>query len=56
MKIGERFKILKEHGCGHKGKIVWISEDEKTIAVQCPEYHLKDPLKNEPYKGVRKRV
>ncbi len=33
-KVGERYRCPK---CGSgKAKIIWISEDGKTIAVQCP--------------------
>jgi len=26
---------------GHEAKIVWISEDKKTVAVKCPRQHLR---------------
>jgi hypothetical protein len=37
MKIPADGKIHPEHG--HVGKIVWISEDEKTVAIQCERRH-----------------
>jgi hypothetical protein len=37
MKIPADGKIHPEHG--HVGKIVWISEDEKTVALQCERSH-----------------
>ncbi|UCD26764.1 MAG: hypothetical protein JSV75_01175 [Candidatus Bathyarchaeota archaeon] len=43
IKIGDRMKIPvnqkfhPEHG--HSGKVVYISEDRKTVAVQCEEKH-----------------
>jgi ribosomal protein S27E len=41
LKVGKKFVIpvtLKgktEMGCGHEGRIVWISTDGGTIAVKC---------------------
>jgi len=37
MKIPEDGKFHPEHG--HVGKVVWISEDEKTVAIQCEKRH-----------------
>ena len=33
MKVGDDFKCPE----GHKATVVWISEDEKVIAVKCPK-------------------
>jgi hypothetical protein len=43
-KIRDKFKIPGENKgcCGHKGRVVWISENEKNIVVECTEYHEKD--------------
>jgi len=30
---------------GHKAKIMWISEDKKLIAVQCPRRHFSKVVK-----------
>lgn len=42
-KIGDRMKIpadLKIHPeAGHAGKIVWISEDKKAVAITCEKKH-----------------
>ena len=35
--------------CGHTGRIVWVSDDSKTIGVKCPKTHYRDFLTNEPY-------
>ena len=43
IKIGDKMKIPvdqkfhPEHG--HSGKVVWISEDGKTVAIQCERRH-----------------
>jgi len=37
MKIPADQKIHPEHG--HSGKVVWISEDGKTVAIQCKRLH-----------------
>jgi hypothetical protein len=43
VEIGDKVKIPAdgkfhpEHG--HVGKVVWISEDEKTVAIQCEKRH-----------------
>ena len=42
-KIGEKMKITVDPRfhpeSGHVGKVVWISEDEKTVALQCEKKH-----------------
>ena len=42
-KIGDRMKIPADRSihpeAGHAGKIVWISEDEKTVAITCEKKH-----------------
>lgn len=39
-----KYKVGEHHHCPKcgtgKAKIVWISEDGKTIAVQCPTSHM----------------
>jgi len=35
LKIGDTYRCPKDHNA----KIVWISEDKKTIAVKCPQKH-----------------
>ncbi|NIQ07029.1 MAG: hypothetical protein GWO20_15275 [Candidatus Korarchaeota archaeon] len=37
MKIPADGKFHPEHG--HLGKVVWISEDGKTVAIQCEKTH-----------------
>ncbi len=37
MKIPADGKFHPEHG--HVGKVVWISEDGKTVAIQCEKSH-----------------
>ena len=41
--LGDRMKIpadIKFHPeAGHFGKVVWISEDGKTVAIQCEKRH-----------------
>ena len=43
IKIGDRMKIptdKKFHPeAGHFGKVVWISENGKTVAIQCERSH-----------------
>jgi len=43
IKIEDRMKIptdKKFHPeAGHFGKVVWISEDRKTVAIQCERRH-----------------
>jgi hypothetical protein len=41
-------KVGSPHKCpeGHKAKIVWISEDKKTLGVKCSFKHLKKIVKN----------
>jgi hypothetical protein len=43
IKIGDRMKIPadgKFHPeAGHFGKVVWISEDGETVAIQCERSH-----------------
>ena len=43
IKIGDKMKIpanQKFHPeYGHSGKVVWISEDGKTVAIQCERRH-----------------
>ncbi|UCE15254.1 MAG: hypothetical protein JSV12_05030 [Candidatus Bathyarchaeota archaeon] len=42
-KIGDKMnipvdgKFHPEHG--HRGKVVWLSEDGKTVAIQCEKNH-----------------
>ena len=37
MKIPADGKFHPEHG--HLGKVVWISQNEKTVAIQCEKRH-----------------
>jgi hypothetical protein len=37
MKIPADQKFHPEYG--HSGKVVWISEDRKTVAIQCEKRH-----------------
>ncbi len=37
MKIPANQKFHPEYG--HSGKVVWISEDRKTVAIQCEKRH-----------------
>ena len=43
IKIGDKMKIPADNEFhperGHLGKCVWISEDEKTVAIQCERRH-----------------
>jgi hypothetical protein len=43
IKIGDRMRIPADKGIhpdrGHFGKVVWISEDGKTVAIQCERSH-----------------
>ena len=35
MRVGDRCVTP----CKHKGVVVWVSEDGRTVAVQCLEWH-----------------
>jgi hypothetical protein len=37
MKIPADAKLHREHG--HSGKVLWKSEDGKTVAIQCDSRH-----------------
>jgi len=43
IEIGDRMKIPADNEfhpeAGHFGKVVWISEDGKTVAIQCERRH-----------------
>jgi hypothetical protein len=43
IKIGDRMKIPADQRihpeAGHFGKVVWISEDGETVAIQCERSH-----------------
>ncbi len=43
IKIGDKMKIPADNKFhpehGHSGKVVWISEDGKTVAIQCEKRH-----------------
>jgi len=43
IKIGDRMEILADNNFhpehGHFGNVVWISEDGKTVAIQCEKRH-----------------
>ena len=43
IKIGDKMKNPADNKfhpeAGHSGKVVWISEDGKTVAIQCERRH-----------------
>jgi hypothetical protein len=43
IKIGDRMEIPADNKfhpeAGHFGKVVWISEDGKSVAIQCERSH-----------------
>jgi len=43
IKIGDKMKIPADNKfhpeAGHFGKVVWINEDGKTVAIQCEVRH-----------------
>ena len=43
IRIGDKMKIPADNKfhpeAGHSGKVVWISEDGKTVAIQCERRH-----------------
>jgi hypothetical protein len=43
MKIGDKVKIPSDARFhperGHSGKVVWIAEDEKSVAIKCDRRH-----------------
>ena len=41
LKVGDSYRCPKDH----KAKIVWISEDKKSIAVKCPQRHISKVAK-----------
>ena len=41
LKVGNIFECPE----GHKAKIMWISEDKKIVAVECPREHLRKVVK-----------
>ena len=41
LKVGDSYRCPKDH----KAKIVWISEDKKTIAVKCRQRHFSKVAK-----------
>lgn len=43
MKVGD----VVRSPCGHEGRIVWISEDGKTVAVKCMEKRCHYRVKHE---------
>jgi len=49
LKVGDDFRCPE----GHKGTVVWISEDEKVMAVKCPKKHLKKVVKRA---GVMEKI
>jgi len=49
MKVGDNFECPE----GHKATVVWISGDEKIIAVKCPKKHLKKVVKRA---GVMEKI
>ena len=54
MKVGDTYRCPKDH----EARIVWISEDKKTIAVKCPQRHsskvVKVANKSESASSVRR--
>lgn len=67
-KIRDKFQIPGENKgcCGHKGRVVWISENRERVVVDCNKYHEKDNNADsdtksgispepflEPYKGKK---
>lgn len=49
LKVGDSYKCPEDH----EAKIVWISEDRKTIAVKCPCNHLSKVEKVTDYNAPR---
>jgi len=47
LKVGDNFKCPE----GHEAKILWISEDNKVVAVRCSHEHLKKVVKVSDYTG-----
>jgi len=41
LKVGDIYRCPE----GHRASIVWISENEKVIAVKCPQKHLNKVVK-----------
>jgi len=41
LKVGDGLKCPE----GHKAAVVWISEDNKVVAVRCPQKHLRKVMK-----------
>ena len=43
IKFGDKMKIPADNEFhpehGHSGKVVWISEDRKTVAIKCERKH-----------------
>ena len=43
IKIGDKMKIPADNEFhpeyGHSGKVVWISEDGKTVVIECEKRH-----------------
>lgn len=52
MKLGDKFKIPEEL-CGHKGRVVGMSADGKSIYVKCEHEHLINPLTQKPYGNTK---
>ena len=50
--IGDPFQIPRKKACGHMGRIVWVSKDGNSIAVQCDKLHSKDPFTGTRYFGI----
>ena len=34
--VGDHFRCPR---CGGKARVVWVSQDGKTVAIRCMEYH-----------------
>ena len=62
MKVGDTYRCPEDH----EAKIVWISEDEKTIAVRCAQRHFskvakvtdhsKSPISTRRFRTKEKKV
>jgi len=49
--VGDHVKCPQ---CGRETRVVWVSQDEKTMAIRCMGYHSHDDYKAKPRKKTGK--
>ena len=49
--VGDHVKCPQ---CGREARVVWVSQDEETMAIRCMGYHSHDDYKAKPRKKTVK--